>query len=200
MKKVNMRVREASKGLRPPGSWFVRKMADARQRFFPEEIRIEPSYLPDVLRDALVQLGEASSASEARTADAPQAPRPQQALLAKPLADLGTHLWRLRGRMVVDETGEPRQEVRTPYRYLLSAWEDLKDLGIEIQDHTRCDYAPGMALKVLAFEPQEGITRDIVVETIKPSIYFQGKAIQMGEVIVAIPKGDVDRDIAPGST
>jgi hypothetical protein len=46
-----------------------------------------------------------------------------------------------------------------------------------------------MSLKVVAFQPTPGIGRERVIETIKPTIYFKGKAIQMGEVIVGRPDG-----------
>jgi hypothetical protein len=166
---------------------------------FPGEIRIEPSHLPDEVVAALEEVAEAISSSASHSSHSAGELQPDQGMLTKPLADLGTHLWRLRGRMVVEETGEPKEEVRRAYRYLQSAWQDLMEMGIEIQDHVDCEYAPGMALKVLAFEPQEGITSETIVEVIKPSIYFQGKVIQMGEVIVAMPKGEGDPDDATGS-
>jgi len=46
-----------------------------------------------------------------------------------------------------------------------------------------------MSLKVISFQPTPGLGRERVIETIKPTIYFKGKAIQMGEVIVGRPEG-----------
>ena len=45
-----------------------------------------------------------------------------------------------------------------------------------------------MSLKVLAFQPTPGLTRERIVETIKPTIYFADQTLQMGEVIVATPE------------
>jgi hypothetical protein len=45
-----------------------------------------------------------------------------------------------------------------------------------------------MSLKVLCFQPTPGLRRERVIETIKPTIYFKGKTIQMGEVIVGKPE------------
>jgi hypothetical protein len=45
-----------------------------------------------------------------------------------------------------------------------------------------------MFLNVATYEPTEGITRETVIETIKPSVYWEDKCIQNGEVIVGTPK------------
>jgi len=43
-----------------------------------------------------------------------------------------------------------------------------------------------MALRVIAFQPTAGITREIITETIKPTIYRNDTIVQIGEVIVAV--------------
>jgi hypothetical protein len=66
----------------------------------------------------------------------------------------------------------------------------LTAAGIEVIDHTDTPFEAGMQVKVLAFEPRPGISRDRIVETIKPSVYHRSQLIQMGEVIVASPGKD----------
>jgi hypothetical protein len=104
------------------------------------------------------------------------------------LADVGTGLWRLRQKMVKPGTTQPLDEMRRPYRHLESVWDALTQAGAEIQDHTDKPFDPGMSLKVVSFQPTPGLGRERVIETIKPTIYFKGKAIQMGEVIVGRPE------------
>jgi hypothetical protein len=103
------------------------------------------------------------------------------------LADISTGLWRLRQRMVSPDTDQPVEEMRRAYRFFASVWDTLHDAGVTIQDHTHTPYDPHLALKVLTYEPTPGVTREQVLETIKPSVYYHQRCIQMGEIIVAIP-------------
>ena len=109
------------------------------------------------------------------------------------LADIGTGLWRLRQKLVKPGTTQPLDEMRRPYRHLESVWDALAQAGEEIQDHTDKPFDSGMSLKVLSYQPTPGLGRERVIETIKPTIYFKGKLIQMGEVIVGIPEKIMER-------
>jgi hypothetical protein len=103
------------------------------------------------------------------------------------LADVGTGLWRIRNKMVKPGTNEPLEEMRRVYRHLESTLNILIEAGLEIQDHTDTPYDPGMSLRVLTFQPTERVDRETVIETIKPTIYYKGQSIQLGEVIVGTP-------------
>lgn len=105
---------------------------------------------------------------------------------ARLIRQLGTELWRLKMKMV-DQSGEPLEEMKRAYRHLKSALDLLADAGFEISDHIGKRYDQGMLLDVIAFQPASGIESDTIIETIKPSIYYCGKPIQSGEVIVATP-------------
>lgn len=87
------------------------------------------------------------------------------------LAELATDVWSLRSNPEVEDV-----------LAFLSA------NGIEIQDHTGNAFDSGQALRVLAFQPTPGVQREVVQETLKPTIYFKGRHVQMGEVIVASPE------------
>jgi len=78
--------------------------------------------------------------------------------------------------------------MRRAYRHLESTWDALGEAGVEIQDHTNDRFDSGQSLKVLAFEPTEGVAEERVSETVKPTVYFKGSVIQRGEVIVATPQ------------
>jgi hypothetical protein len=58
---------------------------------------------------------------------------------------------------------------------------------LEIKDHTGEIYDGGMRIKVIAFQKMDGLSRERIIETIKPTIYFKGKLLQLGEVIVGTP-------------
>jgi hypothetical protein len=104
----------------------------------------------------------------------------------KLIRQLGTELWRLKMKMV-DQSGDPLEEMKRAYRHVNSAIDLLTDAGFEISDHIGKRYDQGMSLDVIAFQPASDIDSDTIIETIKPSIYYRGKPIQSGEVIVATP-------------
>ena len=153
-----------------------------RQHCFPQEFRIATVPWPVNMGQLLVGLTQlAKVASDPQViATAEQDPRL--------FADIGTGLWRLRQKLVKPGTTQPLDEMRRPYRHLESVWDALAQAGVEIQDHTDKPFDSGMSLKVVSFQPTPGLGRERVIETIKPTIYFKGKSIQMGEVIVGIPE------------
>lgn len=157
-----------------------------RQWFYPAEFRIAPCAWPPELLAAIEQLAQALTARTAEGTAPPDAAAEKKQ--TRFLAEVGTGLWRLRQKMIQPGTNRPQEEMRRAYRHLESVWDVLVDAGVEIQDHTDALFDPGMSLRVIAFQPTAGIERERVLETIKPTIYFQKRTIQMGEVIVATPE------------
>ena len=107
------------------------------------------------------------------------------------IADISTGLWRLQQRLINPDTGQPLEESRRAYRHFQSVWDAIHEAGFIIQDHTGEPFNARQMLKVITYEQKPGIDREIVSETIKPSVYYhkegQDTMIQMGEVIVATP-------------
>lgn len=160
--------------------------AAVRQHLYPLEFRIGPPAWPDELATLLERLAKGDLVgppAESRS-DAVEAERQH----ARLLADVATGLWRLRQRMVDPETGRPLEEMRRAFRHLESVWDALAGAGVEIQDHTGAPFRSGLALRVIAFQPTEGFDTEKVIETVKPSIYYKGRSVQMGEVIVGTPE------------
>ena len=106
------------------------------------------------------------------------------------LPDLCTGLWRLRRRMLSPGTDEPVEEMKKPFRHLESVWQTLAEAGVEIRDHTDEDVPEygSLSLSVIAYQPVPGITRERVIETIKPSVYMGDRLLQMGQVIIGTPE------------
>ena len=170
---------------------FLQKI---RQYMLPAEFRISAAAYSQDVRDELSQAIDhflknwpPPTAPPAPVADVPD---PRRLLF---LADVGTGLWRMRRTMI--PAGSPRfmearpvDGMRKSFNWLVSVWDVLKENGLEIQDHTGCVYREGQDLKVPAFEPTPGLNVDTVIDTIKPSIYLDGRMIQMGEVVVGTPE------------
>lgn len=89
---------------------------------------------------------------------------------------------------------------------LIRARKNLRDAeteGYGIVDLEGKHYDTGMALKVVAFEPTEGITEETIGEVIKPTIIKDGKLVQTGEVVVFTPITQAPKQapiIEPGVT
>ena len=84
-------------------------------------------------------------------------------------------------------TGEPREENKRVFRHIEAIERSLAEMGFEIKDHTNDTYDQGQALKVVATETQIGISRPRVKETLLPTIFFESRIVQHGEVVVAVP-------------
>ncbi len=160
-------------------------LASLRQLRFPRAIRIAPPIWPEESWDAIEKLAAALKAP------ATESPKDIVTVaLAQPavLAQLATGLWRLRQKMVEPGTDRPQEEMRKAFRHFQSIWDLLTESGVQIQDHTNTPFDAGLSLKVLTYQPTPGLTRERVIETVKPSVYHDGRAIQMGEVIVGTPE------------
>lgn len=106
---------------------------------------------------------------------------------AKALASIATNAWKARCKMVDDQSGEPREEMKRVYRHIEGIFDTFRELGLEVKDHTGDVFDYGLPLKVVTTQPTAGITKERVTETIKPTVYWQNRIIQMGEVVIATP-------------
>jgi hypothetical protein len=163
-------------------------LARLKQWKYPKEFRIPVPLWPPELLTTLEELREVLESKVTQSSPPiAQTHTPQNEQL-RFLADVGTGLWRLRQRMVQPGTNRPLEEMRRAFRDLESVWDALVQAGVEIQDHTNQPYDSGLSIKVIAFQPTPGMAREKIIETIKPTIYFKGQHIQMGEVVVATPE------------
>ncbi|MBV9489342.1 MAG: hypothetical protein JO069_06410 [Verrucomicrobia bacterium] len=103
------------------------------------------------------------------------------------MANVATNAWRAKTKMTDDASGEVREEMKRIYRHIEAMFESFAEMGLEIRDHTGEIFDYGLPLKVVAAQPTEGITKERVIETLKPTIYWQEQLIQLGEVVIATP-------------
>jgi hypothetical protein len=158
-----------------------------RQRMFPGEFRIPEAPWPEDTIAQLERIAEqiTKHASAEKSREDLQSSAGHKAFLA----DVGTGLWRLRQKMTQPGTDKPLEEMRRAYRHFESVWDALERDGVKIYDHTGEDFDAGRSIKVLAYQPTAGLSRERVTETIKPTIYVNDERVQMGEVIVGTPEG-----------
>jgi len=146
---------------------------------YSKEFRIAAPRMWDLdLKDVMDLLQSAPASAEAGQVE-------DKALMSLTI-DMGTTFWRLQKRLTAG--GEVPQEAKRILRDLESIGDALRQAGIEVVDHTGQKFDSGMAVKALTFQPMSGLTGEIVIETIKPTIYSNSKLVQMGEVIVGRPE------------
>jgi len=157
-------------------------MDDLKQwLLYPQEFRISArksiglSESLEVLAD-LTEITTASSQKKSK----------REEELLDMAADVGTLVWRIQHRLdATEELSKPLQKLS---RDIERTWDALTQGGIEIKDHTGGDYEGGMALRVITSQPVSGLARRQIIETLKPTIYYRDRIIQMGEVIIGIPE------------
>ncbi|CAG7646817.1 hypothetical protein [Actinacidiphila bryophytorum] len=172
-----------------PVSRAERLRGHLRQRRQSAEFRIADDYPPAGLLPAPVPEPEPPAVPEPRAAAAAQASDAD-------LADLATQLWRL-GRKLAEPPPDDRgpggaAARRKESRHLRAAQDALGKAGVRAEDHDGTEFDIGLTLDVLAYQPVPGATRETVHETVRPSVYRDGRRIQMGQVIVAQPEGEQD--------
>jgi hypothetical protein len=107
--------------------------------------------------------------------------------VVKAIADVATNAWKAKMKMVDNASGETRDDMKRIYRHIEAIFDSFQEMGLEIKDHTGDTFDYGLPLKVVTTQPTQGLTKETVIETIKPTIYWQKQIIQMGEVVIATP-------------
>src|SRR5262245_17764261 len=105
--------------------------------------------------------------------------------LQRLLADLATGVWRLRQRLPSPD--DAPDAVRRAARDVEALWRRLQEGGVQVIDHTGEPYDATKSLRVIAFEPAPQLAREQILETVKPTVYYNQDWIQTGEVVVGMP-------------
>jgi len=115
-------------------------------------------------------------------------------LLGKNLAAIATNTWRAKAKLADATTGEIREDMKRIGRHIEAVYRNLAELGIVIRDHTDEAYDEGQPMRVVASKPTAGLDKKRVSETLLPSIFWNDRLIQNGEIEIAIP---LTSDTAP---
>jgi hypothetical protein len=105
----------------------------------------------------------------------------------KTLVSIATNTWRAKTKMVDPATGEIREDLKRVGRHIEAIYRNLAEAGIVIRDHTGDAYDEGQPMKVIASKPTPGQEKKRVSETLLPSIFWNNRLVQNGEIEIAIP-------------
>lgn len=153
-------------------------MAELRQLRYPPEFRIEAVSVSPELTTSVHELLNRLQALFTVT------PKEDEKLLTI-VAELATGLWRVRNRVRTLPEGD--ESIRRLKRVMEAVWEAMEANNVKVQEHTGEDYDEGMALEVLDVQTNPSLARAKVVETVKPSIFVNGRLVQWGIVIIGKP-------------
>ena len=104
------------------------------------------------------------------------------------ISSMAIEIWRLEKR--IEKSKERCKGEGEASIAISDQVQRIKDIfvkqEIEIKEHTGEVYNDGLSLNVLHFDEIETIPEGIerIIETVKPSVYYKGKIIHNGEVIV----------------
>jgi hypothetical protein len=167
-----------------------RKHRPQQPRSPREVLAIPPAHFPgsadkDKLLQKIFQSPEALLSAPQRSGAEVRYPIPEK--VTKAIAVVATNAWKAKAKMADPQSGEVRDDMKRVYRHLEAILQAFQDMGLEVKDHTDEPFDYGLPLKVVTTQPTPRITKERVVETIKPTIYWQNQIIQHGEVVIATP-------------
>lgn len=155
-----------------------------RQWRFPAEFRIAPAVWPADLSADLDRIEQLRQVP-------PVVPLPggpaAELLDERGLAQLATSLWRAQRKAGSEDAVGPTRQLG---RHVQASWDSMASLGVKVLDHDNEPFDPGFSLDVLAIQPHAGISRETIIQTVKPTIYLGDRRIQLGQVIVGTPEGE----------
>ncbi|MFE6623354.1 hypothetical protein [Streptomyces sp. NPDC057740] len=99
-------------------------------------------------------------------------------------------IWRALRKLDRQSGALSAADLRQVRRQVHASRQALADDGLEIQEHDGMPFDSGQSLEALVFQDEPGLDREVVLETVRPSVYFRGERIQMGQVIVGRPAPD----------
>lgn len=158
-----------------------------RQFMFPKEFRISAPIWPVDFKESvasLIQQIEYESTCNKATDESGASSGLDEGGL---LADVATGLWRARKNLVVEGSDVPRDGMGKVFRHVQSVYDALETAGIQIRDHAGERWVDGRSINVVAFQPMSELSQEIIIETIKPSVFYNDQHIQKAQVIVGTP-------------
>jgi len=112
--------------------------------------------------------------------------------LSKALVAVANQSWRITVAIIDPDSQEPKselsvQELKKIGNALESMNETLCSLGIKIIDRFGESFNAGLPEQVVTEEPRDGISKEQIIRTIRPTILWQQTMVQRGEIDIAVP-------------
>jgi len=157
----------------------------------PHSLDIPSPDYPNV--EDLLKLIMQSPDYSAEESHAASRKNPEQVqLLCSAIIAIANHSWRIASAAIHPETREPNtalipQDIKKIANSLEKISETLENLGIRVIDRLGEPFNEGLPDQVITEEPREGINRELIIRTIRPTILWNQTMFQRGEIDIAIP-------------
>lgn len=115
----------------------------------------------------------------------------------KSLSNVCVRLWRVQRRLQNlhgSRQGASPEELEWLNRRFVEIMEALQDMGVEVLENTGEKYDAGLNLRVLDWETRADLSRETILETIKPTLRLRGLLLP-GEVIVGRPEQESSSEL-----
>jgi hypothetical protein len=111
---------------------------------------------------------------------------------SKALISIANFHWRASVAVLDQESKEPKPELKVlDIKRIGNALEGMRGilaaLGIRVIDRLGDPFNAGLPEQVVSEEPQEGISKEQIIRTIRPTIMWQQTMVQRGEIDIAVP-------------
>jgi hypothetical protein len=105
----------------------------------------------------------------------------------KLIVSVATNVWRAENEVLDPNTGQIRAGMENLAARIDAIYQNLGEFGIVIHHHTGETYDESQSLNVLETIPTPGLDKTVILETVLPSISWNDRLIQNGEVKIATP-------------
>ena len=139
---------------------------------------------PEFTSDQLDILEELIQLIHPNLAKIEMATRDERVQMAQFLVELGTGIWRIRRK--IEGMKRMPKEIKEALFSLESTWASMTAGGVEIVDYLGTIPLKSEA-KIVEVRDIPDLSREQVVEVIKPTIFLRGEVIQVGEVVMGRP-------------
>ncbi len=106
----------------------------------------------------------------------------------KTIVSVATNAWRAKTAILNTTAGEMTDAMKNFEHIIDAIYHDLADFGVAIHDHTGEVYDEQQSIKVVASTSRSGLDRKLVTNTRLPSISWNNRLLQIGEVEIATPQ------------
>lgn len=158
----------------------------------PPELSLPQVSLPDSHQFAKDLLQATTMSPGIPNRDSAQVNDPDLQACMKALIAIANQSWRIGSAIIDAETNEPKsalspQEIKKLSKALETICEATQGLGLRVIDRCNADFHPGLPDQVVTEEPREGISKERVIRTIRPTIMWHQTMVQRGEIDIAVP-------------
>jgi hypothetical protein len=114
------------------------------------------------------------------------------AMFSKALVAVANQAWRIASAIIDSETKETKsdlsaQEIKKVGNALECIKEALGGIGIKIIDRLGEPFNAGLPEQVVTEESKEGISKEQIIRTIRPTLMWHQTMVQRGEIDIAVP-------------